>query len=145
MIKKSLFGTFYFVSFFISPMVLLFDWIYYLGDYVCAGIVTALILYDLAYIFFLRKRENKGLGRSIAQGFLYTLLSINIAQIINFVDSFINGFQVSTVVGHPIGERYYGFEAIINDRVSIFVFGITFTVFAVYCVGYLIISMAIRK
>ncbi len=51
MIKKSLFGTFYFVSFFISPMVLLFDWIYYLGDYVCAGIGQD-IRYP-TYIFYL--------------------------------------------------------------------------------------------
>lgn len=145
MIKSKIFSIIYIITFFIYPMILLFDWIYYLGDYVCAALAALLIIYELAYIVFLRKKEKTGLGRSIAQGFLYALVSLNIMLLINFTDNFINGFQNVTFVGQPVGERYYGFEAILNDRWSLFIFGISFTIFAVYCAGYLIISHIIKK
>ena len=139
------FSVIYFLSFFIYPMIICSNWIYYLGDYLCAILAVLLAVYELMFIIFIRKKENISLGRSISKGFLFALISLNTIPVYFLADDFINGYQEYAFLGGPIGERYYGFNAIVKDEVTLFILGITFPALVIYLIAYIIISLILKK
>lgn len=144
-LKEHKFSILYLLSFLVYPMIICLDLIYLIGDYPCIALAILLGIYELMYIIFIGRKENVRLGRRISTGVLYALISLNILPIWSLVDDFINGYQDYAFLSGPIGECYYGFEAIINDDVMLFIFGITFTVFIVYLSAYLVISRIIKN
>lgn len=139
------FSVIYFLSFFIYPMIICSNWIYYLGDYLCAILAVLLAVYELMFIIFIRKKENISLGRSISKGFLFALISLNTIPVYFLADDFINGYQEYAFLSGPIGERYYGFNAIVKDEVTLFILGITFPALVIYLIAYIIISLILKK
>lgn len=145
-LKCKKFSIIYFVSFFIYTAIIWFNLIYYLGDYPCAVLAILMGIYELVYIVFLRRKEAVGLGRSIARFFLYALASFSLLFIGFLADNFINGYQERAwITGEAIGERYYGWEAVINDEWGLAFFKIAFIPFVIYAAGYFIISAVLKR
>lgn len=75
-------------------------------------LMAAGFVYQLVYIAFLRRKENKSLLRSIAQFFMYIFLSIGLFAGYMYIYAFFAGYVSSTWLGYPpIVTTYYGFEA----------------------------------
>lgn len=131
--KEKKFSIIYALTFFVYPVMLFCNWLYYLEDYMCVIIAVLLTIYELVYIIFLRKKENVGIGKSIYRFFLYALISLNTIPLIMFAIDFVNGYQeVAWFTGKPIGERYYGLEAVMNDEWTQFIFKLTFPTLIFY-------------
>lgn len=132
-IKNEKFSIIFALTFFVYPVMLFCNWAYYLGDYMCVIIAVMLTIYELVYIIFLRKKENVGFGKSIYLFFLYALISLNTIPLIMFAIDFVNGYQETAwFTGEPIGEHYYGLEAIMNDQWTQFIFKLTFPTLIFY-------------
>lgn len=144
-LKDKKFSIIYFLSFLVYPMILWFNWIYYLGDYTCVALVILLAIFELTYIIFLRRKENVGLGRSIARGFLYALFSLNLLIFSFLADLYINGYVKTAFLSSEVLGEYYGFEAITEEFFSLAIFTVTFPVFVIYCIVYLAVSKAIKN
>lgn len=67
------------------------------------------IIYQLCYLFFLRKKENVSFLRSLAKMFLYFSFVINAYIIFYYIDIYINGYTFCFL--SFVGETHYGFEA----------------------------------
>ena len=65
--KEKKFSIIYALTFFVYPVMLFCNWLYYLEDYMCVIIAVLLTIYELVYIIFLRKKENVGIGKSRLQ------------------------------------------------------------------------------
>ncbi|MBQ8612715.1 MAG: hypothetical protein IJ416_00670 [Ruminiclostridium sp.] len=145
-IKSKKFSIIYFLSFFIYTAIILFNWIYYLGDYTCVALAILTGIYELVYIVFLRRKEAVSLGRSIARFFLYALASLSLLFITFLADNFINGYQETAwITGEAIGERYYGWEAVVNDEWGFAFFKIVFIPFIIYTIVYFSVSAYLKK
>ena len=139
-------SLFYFVSYFLYTVLISCNCVYWLGDYLCAAVAILLALYQIFYVAFLCKLDNVSHSRSAARSFLYILINLNLILIIRFIDNFINGYQkFAGLSPTPIGEKYYGFEAIMNDDVTMFIFGITFPPLLIYSIIYAIVSIRLKK
>ena len=135
----------YFISYFLYTVLICGNCVYYLGDYLCAAVAILLALYQLFYVTFLCKLDNVSHSRSAARGFLYILINLNLIVIIMLIDNFINGYQ--KFVGFPpspVGEKYYGFEAVINDDVTMFIFSFTFPILFIYSIIYAVVSVKMK-
>lgn len=139
-------SLFYAISYFLYTVLISCNCVYYLGDYLCAAVAVLLALYQLFYVAFLCRIDNVSHSRSAARGFLYILINLNLIIIIEFIGNFINGYQkFAGFPPSPVGEKYYGFEAIINDDVTTFIFGITFPPLLIYSIIYAIVSIHLKK
>lgn len=87
---------------------------------ICMFLFCSSLLYQLVFIFYLRKKENIKLGKCIAKYFLLALSSVSIYIIIDYIDIFINGVYISNGFFSDDGNTYYGIEAIINAWNNIF-------------------------
>ncbi len=134
-ITNKKFSIIYALTFFVYPVMLFCNWSYYLGDYVCVAIAVLLTLYMFTYIIFLRKKESISLAGSIFRFFLYTLISLSTIPLIMIANDFVNGYQETAwVTGEAIGERYYGWEAVINDKLAQYIFKTTFLTLIFYLI-----------
>ncbi len=143
-LKGSKFSIIFFLTYLIYPMILIFDWIYLLGDYTCVGLVILLVLYEIIYIFFLAKKENVSLGRAIARGFLYLLFMPNIYCVWYYTYIFINGYHETAFMG-PITASYYGFEAWKHDVFAAICYIPVLVTFIIYSICYFTISNHLKK
>ena len=70
------------------------------------------VLYQLTYIFYLRKKENVSFSRAVARLFLYISSLINILYAVSCVYIYFFGYTSYTwIKSYKIGN-YYGWEAI---------------------------------
>lgn len=92
----------------------------YMTARIWADVIALLFIlaccYQLLYIIFLRKRDSVSLGRSISRYFLYLFSAVITVILIYYGNNFINGFTPTNFFGQEIGEKVYGFEAVIKDE-----------------------------
>lgn len=69
------------------------------------------LIYQVCYIFFLRKKENTSIKRSIARFFLFGLSAVNITIVGYYIHTFFNGYVLTTFLSSEKVATYYGFEA----------------------------------
>lgn len=144
-LRERKFSVIYFLSFFIYPMIICFNRIYYLGDYPCAILAVLSAVYEVLFIIFICKKENISIGRSISKGFLFALISLSAIPVYFLADDFINGYREYAFLGGPIGEQYYGSNAVVKNEVTLFILGITFPALIVYLIAYIIISLILKN
>ena len=92
----------------------------YMTARIWADVIALLFIlaccYQLLYIIFLRKWDSVSLGRSISRYFLYLFSAVITVILIYYGNNFINGFTPTNFFGQEIGEKVYGFEAVIKDE-----------------------------
>ena len=93
----------------------------YWADIIAFFFIVA-VCYQLLYLFCLRKKDKLKFGRVIAQYFLYLLLSLELWTVLNCADLAINGYTPTDILGTPIGETVYGWDAITGDSIGLFIF-----------------------
>lgn len=69
------------------------------------------IIYQLLYIFILRKKDGVSFRRSISRYYLYFLIVLCTIIIGGYISVFFNGYSVCKGVMTYCSEPYYGFEA----------------------------------
>lgn len=143
-LRENKFGIIFFLTFLIYPMILIFDWIYLLGDYTCVGLVILLAAYEIIYIFFLAKKENVSLDRGVARGFLYLLFMPNIYCVWYYTNIFINGYHETAFMG-PVTASYYGFEAWKYDVFAAICYIPLLVIFIIYAIAYFAISKHLKN
>ena len=93
------------------------------------------VIYQLVYIFYLCKKENKKVLNSLGMYFLYAISSVSIFMLIDCVKSFIFGYTPS-FIGISSGTTYYGFEAL-TESISMFIyipwFILNIIIIIIYC------------
>ena len=99
--------------------------------------------YQLLYLFYLRKKEHLKFGRTIAQYFLCSLLSLEVWTVLHCADLFINGFTPRDWLGSFIGETVYGWAAITGDGIDFFCYSAIMLVSTIYQIVYAMVF--IRK
>lgn len=83
---------------------------------VCLLLFFAALIYQIAYIVCLRKKENIKFCESLFTYFIYAISSVSCFIILNYINMFINGYTPNDFLGNTHGITYYGFEAIINNE-----------------------------
>ena len=92
--------------------------------------------YQLLYLFCFRKKEHLKFGRTIAQYFLCSLLSLEVWTVLHCGDLFINGFTPRDWLGSFIGETVYGWAAITGDGIDFFCYSAIVIVSTIYQIVY---------
>ena len=145
-LKENIFSIIFFLTYLIYPMIFIFNWLYWLGDYGCAVLAILMVLYEILYVFRLGKKEGISINRAVANGFLYLLYMPNVFWLWCFINDFFNGYQETAwITGEAIGERYYGFEAIMQDEITLLCSVATFVPYAIYTVAYFTINKRLEK
>lgn len=136
-------GFFFALSFITYPLVLTAvpyitakTW----ADIICFFFVNA-VIYQLLYVFFLRKSESISLPKAFALMFLYITFSMQLYSLYTYADIYINGFTPSSWLGGTTGETVYGFDAIAcDDWTNIFLVPII-----IICIIYQIVYFSVQK
>lgn len=103
-------------------------------------IFILILLFQLLYIIFLRKKDAVSLPRAIARFFLYTTVSAEIILLIWYGNNFINGYTPTSFYGEPVGDTIYGFSAVFQDSWSHIIFVPVLFISIIYQVMYLCIN-----
>lgn len=144
-IKKNKFSIIFFLTYLVYPMILIFDWIYWLGDYGCIALVILLAVYEMLYVFRLGRKEGVSIGRAIAKGVLYLLFMPNIYWVFYYTDTFMNGYFETAFLSGDVLYEYYGFEAWKYDIYAAILFATTFVPFLIYTITYFGVSRHLKN
>ena len=101
--------------------------------------------YQLLYLFYFRKKEHLKFGRTIAQYFLCSLLSLEVWTVLHCGDLFINGFTPRDWLGSFIGETVYGWAAITGDGIDFFGYSAIVIVSTIYQIVYAMVFIRKKK
>ena len=103
------------------------------------------VLYELLYIFLLRKKEKVSLGKAIAFYFLCFFTECELTAACYYIRLFFKGHTPTDFLGNVNGETVYGFAAIRADGFANFVFSWVLCVSVIYQMLYILIRQNIRK
>ena len=146
--KNSPYYLFFLLSFVMYTLMLV------VSPYVTARLWADIIMYifivavcyQLAYLFWLRKKDNLKLGRVLALYFLCLLCSLEGYAVLDYADLAINGYTPSDFLGNQIGETVYGWNAIKSDGWANYFYVLLFLISTLYQVIYgVVISRKERK
>jgi len=73
------------------------------------------LIYQIIYIFFLRKKDNKKFSSVFFEFLLYGITSISVYILIEYINKFINGYTPTDWVGNKTHDTYYGIQAILES------------------------------
>lgn len=76
------------------------------------------LIYQFAYLFVLRKKENKKFGEVFILFLILGITSLSARMLIDYADSFINGYTPTDFVGNSLGNTYYGMQAILENQLK---------------------------
>lgn len=144
-IKKNKFSIIFFATYLIYPSILIFNLIYWLGDYGAALLAILMVVYEVLYVFWLGRKEGVSINRAVANGFLYLLFMPNIYWIYYYTDTFFNGYTETAFLSGEVLYEYYGFEAWKYDIFAAILFAITFVPYVIYTVGYFAVSKYLKN
>ena len=117
---------FYFLLYLTRPHISVINgWYEVIVEY----LFTASVLYELIYLFYLRKREDVSFGKALARLFLYAFIAFDGIWIFHIVHSFFTGVSVG-FFGDT--NARYGFEAINSDLFRAIVLDPIFVVGIIY-------------
>ncbi len=74
------------------------------------------VIYQLIYLIYLRKKDNKKFFASLGLYFLFVISSVSAVIIINYIKYFIFGYTPSDFLGNTYDATYYGFRAIVENE-----------------------------
>lgn len=74
----------------------------------------AAVLYQIIYLFILRKKDNERFFDILILFIICGMTSVSFFIIIDYIDIFINGYSATDLVGNSLGKVYYGMEAILK-------------------------------
>lgn len=132
---------------------IMYTFIIFAGPYVTAkswaDMIALLFVitvgYQMLYLFYLRKKEHFKFGRTIAQYFLYALMSLELWTVLHSVDLAINGFSKTDWFGSSSGETVYGWEAITGDGISFFIYSVIMIGATIYQIIYAMILTRMKN
>lgn len=75
----------------------------------------AALIYQLVYLFVLRKKDDKKFSEILGLFFVLAITSVSGYIFINYLDMFINGYTPTDFIGNSLETTYYGFEAILEN------------------------------
>ena len=75
----------------------------------------AALIYQLVYLFVLRKKDDKKFGEILGLFFVLAITSVSGYIFIDYLDMFINGYTPTDFIGNSLETTYYGFEAILEN------------------------------
>ena len=108
---------------------------------VCLILFISALIYQLLYVIYLRKKENLKFTKVLCRYFAYTISSVSIYIIFDYIDICLNGFTPSDFLGNSYEETYYGFEALKHaDWKNLF-----YIPYLIFNVIILIISKLVQK
>ena len=108
---------------------------------VCLILFILALIYQLLYVIYLRKKENLKFTKVLCRYFVYTISSVSIYIIFDYIDICLNGFTPSDFLGNSYEETYYGFEALKHaDWKNLF-----YIPYLIFNVIILIISKLVQK
>lgn len=105
----------------------------------------AAVVYQLIYLFHLRKKDNLTFTRVLAQYFFYALLSLELWAILCCINSAINGYTPSDILGNAIGEKVYGWDAITGDGIGFYFYKIVILTATIYQIVYALVLNTLKK
>lgn len=110
-------------------------------DHIFSCLFLICCVYQLIYIFFLRKKDTISFGRTVARLFQYALISLWLCITIYMLWGAIFGREL-TVNGDLFGptKMYYGFDVWINDPFGSLFFWVITIVTGIYNLAYNTIS-----
>ena len=117
----------YIMAMFARPYVTAQIW----ADFAIILFIAALI-YQLVYLFVLRKKDDKKIGETLGLFFILGISTVSVYICIDYLNMFINGYTPTDWVGNSLGKTYYGFEAIIENAWS-----------NIVCVPYLVFNLIV--
>lgn len=101
-------------------------------------------VYELAYIFYYRKKDNVSFGRAVARLFQYSLIALWLWIAIYFVWGFFFGNNISNGFFGGDYTTYYGIEAWTEDDWGRLIFWIITIPTAVYNFVYYVVSKRLK-
>ncbi|MBR5273009.1 MAG: hypothetical protein IKU25_06435 [Clostridia bacterium] len=70
------------------------------------------LIYQLVYLFILRKKDNKKFFEILLMIILFFITSLSVFLFTCCVDTYINGYTPHDILGHKTGDTIYGMQAI---------------------------------
>ena len=80
------------------------------------------LIYQLTYLFFLRKKDNKKFVETLILFLISGITSLSVFMLIDFIFDFFNGYTPTDWVGNSLGYTVYGIKAITTQLKSIIYF-----------------------
>ncbi len=77
------------------------------------------LIYQLIYLFFLRKKDNKKFVETLILFLISGITSLSVFMLIDFISDFINGYTPTDWGGNSLGYTVYGIKAITTQLKSI--------------------------
>ena len=82
---------------------------------ICILLFIVALIYQLAYIFVLRKKDDKKFSEVLGVFFLLAITSVSGYIFIDYLYMFVNGYTPTDFIGNSLETTYYGFEAILEN------------------------------